>query len=73
MSISKEIKSMLLLKNLKKNELQEFLKLGSPQALTNKFARNSWSAAELIRVVNFLGGELIVKLDDREIVLKDES
>lgn len=71
--ISNEIKSLLELKGVKKIELQKFLGLKYPQNLTTKFARDSWSAAELIRVVNFLGGELIVKLDDREIVLKDES
>ena len=73
MNISNEIKSLLELKGVKKTELQKFLGLKHQQALTTKFSRNSWSAAELIRVINFLGGELIVKLDDREIVLKDES
>ena len=73
MSISTKIKSMLVEKSIKQQDLQELLNLSSKQAVNNKFARNSWSAAELIKVVNFLGGELIVKLDDREIVLKDES
>ena len=73
MSISTKIKSMLVEKSVKQQDLQELLKLSSKQAVNNKFARDSWSAVELIRVVNFLGGELIVKLDDREIILRDES
>lgn len=73
MSISTKIKSMLVEKSVKQQDLQDLLKLSSKQAVNNKFARDSWSAVELIRVVNFLGGELIVKLDDREIILRDES
>lgn len=67
MTVSTEIKSLLELQGKKKQELQKHLELKHPQALTNKFARNSWSVEDLVKVVDFLGGKLIIKVDSREI------
>ena len=72
MDISNEIKSLLELKGRKKSELQKHLGLKHPQALTTKFARDSWSAEDLIKVVTFLGGELIIRIDGREIKLDEK-
>ena len=67
MNLSNEIKSLLELKGIKKQELQQYLGLKHPQALTNKFARNSWSVEDLVKVVDFLDGKLIIKVDSREV------
>lgn len=72
MTLSLEIKSLLELHNKKKKELQQCLNLKYPQALTNKFMRNSWSVEDLVKVVNFLDGKLIIKVDNREIEITKE-
>lgn len=72
MSISNQIKSLLVEKSLKQQDLQEVLNVSSKQAVNNKFAKNSWSAEDLIKVVSFLGGELIIKVEDREIRLTEK-
>ena len=70
--ISAEIKSILARKSIRQQDLQSVLGLSSKQAVNNKFARNSWSAEDLIKVVTFLGGELIIRIDDREIKLDEK-
>lgn len=72
MTLSTEIKSLLELRNKKKKELQQYLQLKYPQALTNKFMRNSWSVEDLVKVADFLNGKLIIKVDDREIEITKE-
>lgn len=67
MNLSNEIKSLLILKGIPQKELQPVFGMASSQAVANKFARNSWSAEDLVKVVDFLGGKLIVKVDNREI------
>lgn len=67
MNLSNEIKSLVELKGKKKKELLKILNLSRPQALTTKFARNSWSVEDLVKVVDFLGGKLIIKVDSREV------
>lgn len=70
--ISTELKSILVKKSIKQQDLQAVLGLSSKQAVNNKFAKNSWSAEDLIKVVTFLGGELIIRVDDREIKLDEK-
>lgn len=72
MTLSTEIKSLLELRNKKKKELQQYLQLKYPQALTNKFMRNSWSVEDLVKVADFLNGKLIIKVDNREIEITKE-
>lgn len=70
--ISTELKSILVRKSIKQQDLQSVLGLSSKQAVNNKFAKNSWSAEDLIKVVTFLGGELIIRIDEREIKLDEK-
>lgn len=72
MTISNQIKSLLVGKSLKQQSLQEVLGLASKQSVNNKFAKNSWSAEDLIKVVAFLGGDLIIRVDDQEIKLTEK-
>lgn len=67
MNLSTLIKSLLVEKSLQQQNLQGILKVSSKQAVNNKFAKNSWSAEDLVKVVDFLGGKLIIKVDSREI------
>ena len=72
MNISTMIKSVLVEKSLKQQDLQDLLGLSSKQAVNNKFARNSWSAEDLSKVASFLGGQLILKVSDREIEITQD-
>lgn len=65
--LSNEIKGLLTVKGYKQLDLQDVFDMASRQAVANKFARNSWSVEDLVKVVDFLGGKLIIKVDSREI------
>ncbi len=67
MTLSDEIKALLILKGRKKKDIQQLLHLKTPQVMTNKFAGNAWKVGELAQVMDFLGGELVIKIDGREI------
>lgn len=72
MNISNQIKGLLVEKSLKQQDLQTVLAVSSKQAVNNKFAKNSWSVEDLIKVVSFLDGELIIRVDEREIKLTEK-
>lgn len=67
MTLSDEIKALLILKGRKKKDIQQLLQLKTPQVMTNKLAGNAWKVKELVQVMDFLGGELVIKIDGREI------
>ena len=67
-SISASIKALLNLRGLKQADLMEVLKVGSKQALSNKFVGGRWSAADLVAVAEFCGCRLAFVLDDRTIL-----
>ena len=69
MSISASIKALLNLRGLKQADLMEVLKVGSKQALSNKFVGGRWSAADLVAVAEACGAKLAVVLPDGERVL----
>lgn len=48
--------------------------ISSRQAISNKFARGSWSANELANLAEFTGGKLIIQYPDgQEILIQPES
>ncbi len=57
MSITSKIKGLLQLKNLEHAKLAEFLNI-SPQSLSNKFFRGSFSSEDLIKIAEFTKCEL---------------
>ena len=67
-SISASIKALLNLRGLKQADLMEVLKVGSKQALSNKFVGGRWSAADLVAVAEFCGCRLAFVMDDRTIL-----
>lgn len=71
MSVTNKVKGMLKLKGKKNIELAEYLGLGTAQALTNKFNRESFSAEDLIKIADFLGCELAFILSDNQKIVLD--
>lgn len=71
-SLSNEIKSLLIVQGLKQSKLINILGMSSRQSVANKFSTNSWSVEDLVKVVNFLDGKLIIKVDNREIEITKE-
>lgn len=58
--ISDKIKQVMKEKGVKVYQLAEYMGV-KPQSITNKFARDSWSAQDLIIVFDFLGCQLSVE------------
>lgn len=73
MSISNKIKSLVQSQGKTNTELSKYLGMGSVQALTNKFNRGSFSTEDLTKVVSFLGGELIIRVNDVELKLTEND
>lgn len=59
MAVSNKIKSILQMSGKKHADLAAFLGI-TPQALSNKLCRESFSAIELIQIAAFVGGVLSV-------------
>lgn len=58
MSKTTKVKSLLALKNIKNNEYAKALGLARQQALTTKYARNSFSSDDLIKLAELTDTEL---------------
>lgn len=58
--VSDKIKQIMKEKGVKVNQLAEYMGV-KPQSVTNKFSRDSWSAQDLISVLDFLGCQLTVE------------
>lgn len=58
--VSDKIRQVMKEKGVKVNELAKYMGV-KPQSVTNKFARDSWSAQDLISVFDFLGCQLCVE------------
>lgn len=57
MSVTEKVKALLALSGKKQVELAKEFDM-SPQTMSNKMARGSWSAADLAKVAAFCGCEL---------------
>lgn len=58
--ISEKIKSIMREKHITNISLAEHLNI-TPQSLSNKFYRDSWSAQDLISVLDFLDCQLVIE------------
>lgn len=73
MSASNEIKAVLRLCNKKQLDLAAHFNM-STQTMSNKMARGSWSASDLVEVAEFTGCKVAFILPDgRQIVLENEE
>ncbi len=72
MAVSSKIKALLKLKGKENADLARHLGI-STQALSNKFYRDSFSAADLIRIAAFLDCNLAFVIDEAQKIVLDES
>lgn len=60
--VSDKIKQIMKIKGIKVTQLAEHMGV-KPQSVTNKFARDSWSAQDLISVLDFLECRLVIETE----------
>ena len=73
MSVSKKIKAVLQLCDKKQLDLAAHFDM-STQTMSNKLARGSWSATDLVKVAEFTGCKVAFILPDgQQIFLEDEE
>lgn len=65
--VSDKIKQIMKLKGVKSIQLAEYMNV-KPQSLTNKFARDSWSAQDLISVLDFLDCRLVIETEPDTVI-----
>lgn len=73
MAISGKIKGLLAICGKKQNELAEAFGM-SKQTMSNKMARESWSASDLVKVADLCGCKVAFILPDgQQIILTSDS
>lgn len=72
MAIATKIKALLSLTNKNHADLAAYLEI-SPQALSNKLYRNSFSAEDLIKIAEFCGCSLVFQSDSGSIILDNSD
>lgn len=72
MALSDRIKGTIAMVGKQQQELAQHFGM-SKQVMSNKFSRNSWSGKDLVKVADFVGGQLAIILPDgQKIILDDE-
>ena len=73
MSISNIVKGLLAIRGVKQIDLAAHFGM-SKQTMSNKFARNSWFASDLVKVADFCGCKVAFILQDgQQIVIEDDG
>lgn len=72
MAISSKIKALLNIKDKDHSGLANHLGI-SAQALSNKFYRDSFSAADLIKISEYLNCPLAFIVDDKQKIILDTT
>ena len=73
MSVSNIVKGLLAIRGIKQIDLAAHFGM-SKQTMSNKFARNSWSATDLARAADFCDCKLAFILPDgQQIVIEDDE
>lgn len=70
MSISDKIKAIMAMKHLKVSDLAQYLGINS-QSVSNKLYRDSFTAADLVKISTCLGCELAFIIDDNHKIILD--
>lgn len=65
MSASKIIKQLLIERNMTVKQLAEYLEI-SPQNLSNKLYRDTFSYSEMVKITNILECDIIIVTRDTE-------
>ena len=67
--ISDKIKQVMRAKHVRAIDVAKYLGI-TPQSLNRKFAKDNWSAHELISVMDFLGCQIVIEYKpDTKVVL----
>lgn len=72
MAISDKIKALLALRGRKNADLAAYFGM-SPQSMNNKLSRDSFSAKDLVKVADFVGGRVAIVLNDGQTVWFDST
>lgn len=67
MTVANTVKALLHLKGKRQIDLAEHFEM-KPQSMTNKMARNSFSAEDLIKIAEFTGCKVAFVLDDGQML-----
>ena len=72
MSVSRTVKALLNMRGKKQLDLAEEFEM-SKQAMSNKIARNSWFAKDLVKVADFCGCKLAFIMPDGQQIIIDDN
>ncbi len=74
MSISANIKALLVLSGLKQSDLLQPLNMSSRQSLSNKFTNERWSAQDLVDISHLCGCKLaFIMPSGQQIIIEDDG
>ncbi len=72
MGVSDSVKALLALNNIKQNQLADTFDM-SKQAMSNKFAKNSWFAKDLIKVADMCDCKVAFIMPDGQQIIIDDK
>ncbi len=70
MAIADKVRAVLALEGKKNTELAAFFGM-TPQSMNNKLSRDSFSAKDLIKVADFVGGRIAIVLSNGQMIYLD--
>ena len=71
--ISNKIKYLTKSSGHKLKDLAEPMQVNSKYAVNNKFSQNRFPFQDIIRIVAFLGGKVVIKVGDEEMEFTEED
>ena len=71
--LSNKVKAWITERGIPQGSLKELLGLSTPQSVSNKINKNQWSLKDFIKIVDFLGGKVVVRFDDRDVVITKDD
>lgn len=72
MALSDKIKGIIAMVGKQQQELAQHFGM-SKQVMNNKISRNSWSGKDLVKVADFVGGQLAIILPDGQKIILDDD
>ncbi len=72
MAIADKVRAVLALEGKKNTELAAFFGM-MPQSMNNKLSRDSFSAKDLIKVADFVGGRIAIVLSNGQMIYLDSE
>lgn len=65
MDATKKVKAVLAYNETNANKLSEWLNI-TPQSMSGKFKRNTWSVSDLEKVAEFTGTNLVIQFVNKD-------